>query len=300
MSSSIASTSKASHTCRWICASEQRRRSGRGGKRRTWPPYSTRLRLPLLPFLPDQKTVTQHDQGSMAMETMPQSPLILIPSQQLFGILKKALDLMSPMHVLDQHLQRCRGPEVTPVIAAIAAHPRQRSFANQPADLPLALAILTPRPHGMELGSQPPMTAFAPADGPPAPTGTLSHDRIHPLQRGIARPCDPHAEICPDGHDIPLVAGLQTIQELRVVAVVGVGGHARVRYAPLPQPIQQRQGNLRLGLELHVVGDVGLGAACGIRTPLLGQIQLRGDRPGDGPLGVVAVDTHLAVSDLAN
>jgi hypothetical protein len=152
MSSSIASTSKASHTCRWICASEQRRRSGRGGKRRTCPPYSTRLRLPLLPFLPDQKTVAQHDQGRMAMEPMPQSSLILIPSQQLFGILMKALDLMPPMRILDQHFQPCRGWEVTPVIAPIAALPRQRSFADQPTDAPVALAGLTPRPHGVASG----------------------------------------------------------------------------------------------------------------------------------------------------
>jgi len=45
----------------------------------------------------------------MAMEAMPQAPLILIPFQQLFGILMKAFDLMPPMRVLNQHLQRRRG-----------------------------------------------------------------------------------------------------------------------------------------------------------------------------------------------
>jgi hypothetical protein len=45
---------------------------------------------------------------------------------------------------------------------------------------------------------------------------------------------------------------------------------------------------------------VGLGAARGIRTPVLGQIQPARDWPGNRPLGVVTVDTELAVGGLAN
>jgi hypothetical protein len=37
----------------------------------------------------------------MPMETMPEPPLILIPPQQILGLLMKALDMMPTMSVLD-------------------------------------------------------------------------------------------------------------------------------------------------------------------------------------------------------
>src|SRR5207248_11628382 len=57
--------------------------------------------------------------------------------------------------------------------------------------------------------------------------------------------------------------------------------------------------NLRLGLEGDVGRDLGLGAAGRVEGPLLGQVQPRGDGPGQGTFGVVAVDGDLAVAGLA-
>src|SRR5262245_26473643 len=121
------------------------------------------------------------------METVPQSALILIPPQQLFGVLMKALHAMPAMHILNHHLQRCRGWEVTPVIAAITIRVRHCSFTNQPPNAPLTLAGLAPSAHGVELGEQPTAAAFAPADAPPAPAGPRCQDSIHALQP--ARSC---------------------------------------------------------------------------------------------------------------
>jgi hypothetical protein len=59
--------------------------------------------LSLLPFVPDQKTVAQHHQRSMAMEAMPQPPLILIPAQLILGVLMEPFDVVPPMRVFHQH-----------------------------------------------------------------------------------------------------------------------------------------------------------------------------------------------------
>ena len=63
--------------------------------------------------------------------------------------------------------------------------------------------------------------------------------------------------------------------------------------------VEQGQGNLWLGAELDILGDLGLLAAVRIEGPLLGQIQPGGDGPGQGAFGVVTVDGNLAVAGLA-
>jgi len=78
----------------------------------------------------------------------------------------KALNMKPPMRVFDQHLQRHRGREVTPVLGMIAISPRQRPFPDQPADAPVALCSdATPAPR--ETGRQ------ATHDCLPAPTRSL-------------------------------------------------------------------------------------------------------------------------------
>ncbi len=64
-------------------------------------------------------------------------------------------------------------------------------------------------------------------------------------------------------------------------------------------PVQQRQGDLRLGLGGHVPGDLGLAAALRVVGPTLVQVQPGGGRPGDGAFGAVAIDGDLAVGRLA-
>jgi hypothetical protein len=98
MSSSMARMRSQSSSPRWIAASDWRLRSGRG--RKSASPRVAPLRA-LLPFLLDQEAVGQHHQDGVAMEAIPAASLILIPSQQGFGILMKALDLVPPMGVVE-------------------------------------------------------------------------------------------------------------------------------------------------------------------------------------------------------
>src|SRR6266496_5612340 len=175
------------------------------------------------------------------MEALPQPPLVLIPPQQLLSVLMKAFDWVPAMHVLNHRLQRCRGWEIAPVIAAITIRLRHWSFTDQPPDAPLALAGLAPRPHGVELGHQPAAAAFAPADGAPAPVCPCGQNRIDALQLALSSPRDPDAEIRPDRHDVSLVTRLQAIKEVGVVTIVGVGCHTGVWNTPLACLVQQDQ-----------------------------------------------------------
>lgn len=92
---------------------------------------------------------------------------------------------------------------------------------------------------------------------------------------------------------------LQAGQEIGVIAVVGVGDHAGMPDPVGTGPVEQRQGDPGLGREGHVLGDLGLAAAFRVVGPALVQGQPRGDRPGDGAFGVVAVDGDLAIGGLA-
>ena len=70
-------------------------------------------------------------------------------------------------------------------------------------------------------------------------------------------------------------------------------------HAPGLGSVQQLQGDLRLGLEDEILGDLGLLAAVGILSPVFGHIEPGGDRPGDGPFGIMTVDGDLTVAGLA-
>src|SRR3990172_1847015 len=133
MSHSRATNSRRrSTTWRWTCAKDCRRRSGRGGKSPTGP-TATDDPLPRVPLQPDQEAVAEHDQNSVAMETLPQSALVLIPTQQALGFFMELLDPVAAMGVLHHGRQR-RGlrevaPEVIPVTVATG-----RTLTDQPAD----------------------------------------------------------------------------------------------------------------------------------------------------------------------
>ena len=300
MSSVMASSNNASHTCRWMAANERRRRSGRGGKGPTRAPPCRRLLLPRLPLLPHQKAVAQHDQRRVAMEAMPQAALVLIPPQLIFGILVKALDVVPAMRIFHQHLQWRGSGKIAPVVGRIAWGSRQRAFTDQPSPLPLALPVLAPRAQRMKFGCQPAAAPFAPADCAPAATRPCGHDRIHALQSLLRCSGNRHAEVGSDGDDILLVAGFQAIEKVGVVTIVRISGDAGMGYSPRLRLIQQCQSNLRLGLELKVIGDMGLGPPHGIGTPVLRQIQPDRHGPGDRSFGILAGHRDLAVGDFAN
>src|SRR5512142_1937431 len=97
--SRIASRHSQSITWRCTSGSETRRRSGRGGKRPACPSTPAPL-LSLLPLLSDQEAVGQHHTDRMPMESRPQPPLVLVPTQQTLGLLVVSLHPVPPVRVL--------------------------------------------------------------------------------------------------------------------------------------------------------------------------------------------------------
>jgi hypothetical protein len=65
-------------------ASEQRLRSGRGGKTLARSSGEA-LRLALLPFAPHHETEGQHDQEGMAMKATPEGLLLKPPASQIIA-----------------------------------------------------------------------------------------------------------------------------------------------------------------------------------------------------------------------
>ena len=163
--SRIARSRSHSTTWRWMAGREHRRRSGRGGKSCAGSAAGLDL-LTLVPLQPNQERVREHDQNGIAMKTMPQATLIMIPAEFAFGFFMKLLDPIATMGVLNHERQiRCGGkvaPEILPVaIAACGALP------NQPADMVRAIAIHAPAAYCDKLGSQPTLTAFPPGQSRP-------------------------------------------------------------------------------------------------------------------------------------
>src|SRR3990172_6587279 len=143
---------------RWMAGSEQRRRSGRGGKSRAGSAAGWELRT-LAPLQPNQERVREHDQHGSAMKPRPQTTLIVIPTEFPFGFFMELLDPIPAMSVFEHDRQvRGRGkvaPEILPVAVAACG-----PLPNQPADMARAIAIDAPAAHCDQLGAQPTLTAF--------------------------------------------------------------------------------------------------------------------------------------------
>ena len=113
-----------STTWRWMLANERRRRSRRGGKKLARS-ASSRGVLPLPPFQPDEKAVTEHHQDRMAVKAMPQPSLVLIPAEQGFTFFMELFDPISTMGVFHHPGQRRRRREVAPEILPLAVAARR-------------------------------------------------------------------------------------------------------------------------------------------------------------------------------
>ena len=156
-----------SQICRWTCGRGIRRRSFRGGKSpaRT---ASTGLLLALLPLLPHQKTVGQHHRHRVAVKPRPQSTLILVPTQELLGLLMVLLHPVSPVRVFHQRRQRRPWPQVTPVVLAVRRWISAGLFADQPTLAALASGLHPPTTQGHKASLQPTFAALTPADRAPS------------------------------------------------------------------------------------------------------------------------------------
>src|SRR5712691_4876590 len=108
------------------------------GKRVAWAtPVCVAMALP--PLQPDQKAHGQHHRDCMPVKARPQSTLILVPAQLLFGLLMKLLDGVPAMGVVDQLLQRGRGWQVAPIVLVFLGLPTRSSLPEHPADTRFAL-----------------------------------------------------------------------------------------------------------------------------------------------------------------
>src|SRR5215472_7758463 len=283
---------------RWTCGSGTRRRSGRGGK--SGPQASVHFALlALAHFQPDQKTVAQHYGDGVAMKTIPASSLILIPAQFGFSFLMILLDPVAAVGILNHRGPRCRGREVTPEILPISMLAATGALPKQPAHMAAAVTIDPPAAQCAKLGPPPALGPCAPGDGLPILARLRRQHCISPLHRAGWPSSQGHTKTGPYGGHVTFPACFQAVEEMRIIAVISVAGHARVLHSTGVGFIQQRQGNLRFSLKPDRSGNVRLLAPRLIRRPLLWQVQPGGHRPGQGALGVMAIDRDLAVGHFA-
>src|ERR687893_1346360 len=121
----------------------------------------------------------------MAMEARPQTALILVPAQLLFGLFMELLNGMTAMGIVNQLLQRRRGWQITPIEVAFLGLTTGRPLPQQPANVGLTFGRDAPGAHGDKLLAQPALGAVAPADGAPL---VLGHRRQHLVGR-LAERC---------------------------------------------------------------------------------------------------------------
>ena len=69
------------------------------------------------------------------MKARPETPLIIVPSQKLFGLLVKLINLKAPMGVFDHLPQGCGLWEVGEVILPVAVLSSGRTLANEPTQV---------------------------------------------------------------------------------------------------------------------------------------------------------------------
>src|SRR5215831_8386763 len=235
-------------TRRWSCGSGTRRWSGRGGKSGPQPsaPLSS---LPLPPFQPHQKTIAQHYGDGVAMKTIPAPSLILIPAQLGFSFFMILLDPVATVSILNHRGQRCRGQEITPEILPVPVLVPSGALSEQPADMAATIAIDPPAAQCHKFGPPPAFGPCAPRNGLPILKRLRRQHYIGPLhQTGWPTP-QGHTKTGPYGGHVTFPACFQTVEEVGIIAVISVAGHAAVLHPTGLGFIQQRQGNLRFGLK---------------------------------------------------
>src|SRR5215472_3833588 len=242
---------------RWSSGSAIRRRSGRGGK--SAPRASAHFALlALAHFQPHQKTIAQHYGDGMAMKAIPAPSLILIPAQFGFGFLMILLHPVAAMRILNHPGQRHGGREVTPEILPLPVLAATRALAQQPAEMAGAIAIHPPAAQCQKLRPPPAFGPLAPGNGLPGLERWRRQHRIGPQHRASWSPPQGHNKTGPYGGHIAIPAFLQAVEEMRIIAIISVAGHAPVLHLTNIGFIQQRQGNLRFSLKPDCGGNMRL------------------------------------------
>src|SRR5215472_17550636 len=215
---------------RWSSGNARRRRSGRGGKsgaRTSAPPAS----LALPPFQPHQKTIAQHDGDGVAMKTIPAPSLILIPAQLGFGFLMILLNPVATVGILDHRGQRHGGREITPELLPVPVLAPSGALSKQPAHMAAAIAIHPPAAQRAKLRPPPACGPFTPGDGLPVLKWLCRQHCIGPQHRtGLSLP-QAHTKTGPYCGHVAFPAFLQTVEEMRIIAVISVAGYAGVLHS---------------------------------------------------------------------
>ena len=116
------------------------------------------------------------------------------------------------------------------------------------------VAVDAPAAQRHEFRAQAAARALRPAHRLPHPARERRDHRRRRLPG--AGPGGGHGEVPGHGDHAALAARLEPVQERRVVPVVGVARYAGVRDAERAGLVEQRQGEVRLGVERDVRGDV--------------------------------------------
>jgi hypothetical protein len=179
-SSTMAAARNQSAMLRCSAASEQRWRSGRGGKNTARGPRAARVRA-FVPFQPHQKALSKHDSKGVAVKAFPQPSLILVPAQQPFGFFMILLHPTAAVGIFDHDGQGRMRREVAPVVFALTPLTPARPLPDQPADVARAIAVHSPTSQCHKLPTQRASAALAPHHCLSVAGGQRCQDRIDAL-----------------------------------------------------------------------------------------------------------------------
>src|SRR5215831_8178512 len=112
-----------------------------------------------------------------------------------------------------------------------------------------AVAIDPPAAQCAKLGPPPALGPCAPRNGLPVLARLCRQHRIGPLHRAGWSPPQGHTKTGPYGGYVAFPACFQTVEEMRIIAVISVAGHAPVLHSTSLGFIQQPQGKLRFSLK---------------------------------------------------
>jgi len=181
-------TSWKSHTSTWRWTAGKDGRTPEGGKAR---------QIGGRPALARQKAIREHDQREMAMQAIPAPALVMGQATLTLGVLIELLDGPAAVGQFDEALQRRVLPKIAAVPLHLAACPRHRAFAEQPALRSRPNTRMARRklrapcgpvgPHGDKLFAQDHAVTLAPGDRLPAVLWQGIEHSLGLRERGGAR-----------------------------------------------------------------------------------------------------------------
>ncbi len=199
----------------------------------------------MMPFLPDQKAISQHHQDSVAMKAFPQLTLVVIPSQEILAVMVKPLNLPSPMSHFHQLLQGSACREVGEVVFPVAL-PSAGTLSMEPAQGERLATQTTVGPHRNKPLTKPAFVPLSPADDFPLAFGNSANHCISPLCLRTVIPVHKDSKVAGHTYNIGLSSLLQSRQEGVISPIAAISNHSPMRNLTLTRLIQKGQGEVKL------------------------------------------------------